>query len=259
MAEQTSRKVRAATARSRRIGIPVAVASLLALAGVAQGAWRVYDSRVEDAVKDVKTEVRNLRDDVRPQWNSGGNQGAYNPYAGRQKDYDLVSGVTRDEKYGMKAKCGAEDAALTGNQLWQVPVLPDSGQLTGSQLKTLNEDICQRLIAAENRRFQQVLNTMSRIKQRNDALKRLAENRASIGEAGELDASSNNLQMSIADAQVEIQYMQATIAAYDSLIVTLKQSQDSVANIALNGKNETDETIRRAALVTAIAAASIID
>ena len=78
---------------------------------------------------------------------------------------------------------------------------------------------------------------VSRIRQRNEALKQLAGNRASVGEKGELDVSSNNLEMSIADAQVEIQYQQSTIAAYDSLIATLKDSQNSVADRTMNGKN----------------------
>ncbi len=241
--------------RSRRAGLLFAVIYLLALGGVAQGAWRVYDRQVHEAVKDVKKEVADFRADVKPKWSSAAG-GTRNPYTGRQKDYDLPSNVAREEKYGMKAKCG-EEATFSGAEIWKVPALPAENAIVGSGLTELNTEICQRLVAAENRRFQQVMNTMSRIKERNDALKALAENRSSIDEKGEIDANTNNLQLSIADAQVEIQYMQATIAAYDSLIATLKQSQDTVANRTMNGKNEAAEAIRMTALVAAIEAAKL--
>lgn len=246
-------------ARSNRLGVFLVVAAVFTVAGVAQGAWQVYDRQVHEAVKDVKEEVSELRQDVRPAWNSGGNAGAYNPYAGRQKDYALVTTVTRDEKYGVKAKCGVDDGSYTGDALWQVPLIPETGELSSAQLTQLNKDVCQRLVAAENRRFQHMVETMARIKQRNDALRQMAERRASITEAGELSASDNNLQMSIADAQVEIQYMQATLAAYDSLIVTLNQTQSSIADVAINGDNTVEQSMRRAAITAAITAAAMAD
>ncbi len=241
--------------RSGRVGLFFALVYLLALGGAAEGAWRVYDRQVHQAVKDVKEEVNEFRRDTRPQWSSAAG-GTHNPYTGRQKDYDLVADVTRDENYGMEAKCGSA-ATFSGTELWKVPALPAKNSLGGAGLGALNTGICQRMVAAENRRFKAVMDVMSRIKQRNDALKKLAENRSSIAEKGEIDASDNNLQLFIADTQIEIQYMQATVAAYDSLIVTLKQAQDSVADQTLNGTNEGAESIRKAALIAAIAAASI--
>lgn len=247
-----------AKSRSRRAGLLFAVVYLLALGGMAQGAWRVYDRQVHESVKDVKEEVNELRKETRPQWNNGAG-GTYNPYTSRQKNYTLTDfeSVTRDENYGMEAKCGGT-ATFAGTELWKVPALPVQGAPGGANLSALNKEVCQRLVAAENRRFQQVIDMMSRVKERNDALKALAESRTSIEEKGDIDASSNNLQMSIADAQIEIQYMQATISAYDSLIATLKQSQDTVANRALNGENETAEATRMISLVAAIEAASLL-
>ncbi len=219
----------------RRLGMLAVV--VLGIAGTAQAAWLVYDERVETAVKDVKQEVHEFRADVRPAWNKGGNNGAYNPYNGRKKDYDLPDGdtITREETYGMEARCG-QTRTFSGDELWKLPELPAKGS-EATNLADLNTEVCQRLVAAENRRFKAIMGMVSRIRQRNEALKQLAGNRASVGEKGELDVSSNNLEMSIADAQVEIQYQQSTIAAYDSLIATLKDSQNSVADRTMNGKN----------------------
>jgi hypothetical protein len=246
MIKKTSR-LPAPQSRTRRAALLFATAYLLALGGTAQGDWRVEDRKVAEHLKK-------LREEIKPQRTTASG-GAFNPYTPRAKDYDLVANVTRDEDYGMEARCG-ETKAFAGVELWKVPPLPASGGV-GANLTQLNTEICQRMVAAENRRFQQVLNMMSRIKERNDKLKTMAQNRSGIREKGEIDVSTNNLQMSIADAQVEIQYMQATIAAYDSLIATLKQSQDSIADRTLNGKNNAAEEVRKAALIAAIGLAAI--
>jgi len=242
----------------RRLGLLAIV--VLGIVGTAQAAWMVYDERVETAVKDVKQEVHEFRADVRPAWNRGGNQGAYNPYTGRTKDYDLpnADSIVRDETYGMEAKCG-EVRTFAGDTLWQLPALPPKGS-EATNLGSLNTEVCQRLVAAENRRFKAIMGMMSSIRQRNDALKQLAERRASIAEKGELDASGNNLQMSIADAQVEIQYQQSTIAAYDSLIATLKDSQNSVADRTMNGTHTgTADAVRMAALEASLQGLSLFE
>jgi hypothetical protein len=248
MIKKTSR-LSAPKSRTRRAALLFATIYLLALGGTAQGDWYVLDRQVRD-------EVKGLRSDIKPQRTTASG-GAFNPYTPRAKDYDLVADVTRDENYGMEARCG-ETKTFSGAELWKVPPLPAAGGVGGANLTQLNTEICQRMVAAENRRFQQVLNMMSRIKERNDKLKTMAENRSGIDSKGQIDVSTNNLQMSIADAQIEIQYMHATIAGYDSLIATLKQSQDSIADRTLNGKDDAAESVRRTALTAAIAAASII-
>ncbi|TXH65700.1 MAG: hypothetical protein E6Q88_13460 [Lysobacteraceae bacterium] len=247
----------AASKQSRRkFGVWTIAVAGLALAGVAQGAWLVYDRAVEHAVDTVgekvdKTteKVEEFRKQSQPQWSKAGN--AYDPFSGRKSDYVLPEDVDPDPKRNMATKCG-ETRTFSGNQLWEVPEVPPPSALTPVDLKAQQMDICQRLVAAENMRFNQMMKTMQRIKQRNEALKGLAQVRADIEQSGQLDANSNNLHMFVADAQVEIQYLQATVAAYDSLIVNLKQAQDMLAERGLNGKNPIASAARLAALQLAI-------
>ncbi len=247
----------------QRLTIVATTFWLLVLASAAQGAWLVYDRRVETAVNDVKTEVTSVKNEVKkfreqsqPQWNSGGNSGTYNPFTGRTQQYDTLDNVTRSADQGMRTKCGAVHS-FTGTDVWAIPDIPDT-EINSAQLSAYRTEVCQRIVSAENLRFDQILKVMQRIKQRNEALKTLAQNRSSIEEGGQLDANTNNLQMFTADSQVEIQYMQATVVAYDSLVVSLKQSQDLVGDRALNGKETTGEQFTRlAALTTAIQAVQL--
>jgi Mg2+ and Co2+ transporter CorA len=239
------------------ISAGLALPLVIGVIGVAQGEWRVNDKEVREHTKKIKEEVIEVRKEIRPAWNKGGNEGAYDPYKNRTKNYKPIEdSVTRNANQGMQARCGAV-AVFNDADIWKVPDVPAT-DMASAQISALRTELCQRTVNAENKRFEQLLHIMSRMKQRNDALKRMAERRSQIAEIGQLDASTNNLEMFIADSQVEIQYMQATLASYDSLISTLKQTQDIVADRALNGKQTGPEQgMRVAALTTAIQAAKL--
>lgn len=254
---------RARTARSGFVALVCAVGALLALP--AQAAWLVSDTRAQRILENIRDDQRNggsmyeltedFRDKEQPtsaKWTNTSNGGIYRPYSERTDNaryaYDMLGNLTnmnnRADDYGMAARCG-ETASVTDSDLWSPPPVPSAGGGGlgglggggGSDPIDAQKTICQRTVVAENRRFNETRKMMFRIQQRNTALKRMSDARSNgrFDDSGKLAAESNNLQMFIADADVEIQYGQAVIAAYDGQINSLQRAQNLQAKRALNG------------------------
>ena len=260
---------RARTVRSGLVALACAAGALLTLP--AQAAWLVSDTRAQEILRQIQTNTDNtvkriedFRDKEQPKWSGGGNT-TYNPYtkwdsdATKYKYTYMQAGTERDEQLHMKLKCNVESPqTYTDQTLWQVPEVGGGGlggELgggAGGGVKAKQDEICMRLVAAENRRFKEIIAMMNRIQQRDQALKQLAQNRGSISESGQLAVNSNNLLLFIADSQVEIQYGQARIAAYDSLINSLNLANDVNANEAINGDSALGSVTRLAALKAAL-------
>lgn len=274
-----------ARAPRRRLHGRTALAVALLLGGMGSAwAWKsVHDAINHNVLQQIREETRATKEnagktedavkeaarEAAPQWTAGGNRGAYDPYAERKDEktygYADMEGVERAQTLNMQARCGASQN-FSDKALWQVPEVGGTSGGTGGTggaasgdggggggLDAVQRQSCMRLVAAENLRFNEILKMHARIKQRNKALKALAERRGEIDEAGQLAVSDNNLQMFVADSQVEIQYIHATIAAYDSLIASLKQSQDLNARQALVGEpGEAATSARLASLEAAL-------
>jgi hypothetical protein len=249
------------------VRIAVGVFGLLLVAGMAQAAWRVYDQRVESAVKNVKDEVKALRDDLKPRWQGhGGAHYPYQNYADPYKEYNQADSIAeRPINEGATARCGSSASQTFNDQtIWKIPadaLRPKDTPLNDAALNTLRGQLCAQLVAAENMRFRALAETMKRMKQRNQALKLLTENRSNIEYAGQRDDNTNNLQAFIADSQMEIQHLQLTVAAYDSLIASLKGHQDNLAERVLNGEQDPIASgVRLTALgVNALAVDAVFD
>ena len=240
---------RARTVRTGAIAI-VCAAGALAAALPAQAAWLVSDTEAQRILRQIEQHTssdglyeltRDFRDKEQPngKWNGTGHRGSYKPYTSSKREgadygYDMLA-VTlnnRSRTEGMQEKCRTTTATdVPDNELWQPAPLPT----TGSDPQADQLVICRRLVVSENLRFNEYRRMLQRIKDRNDALKRMSDQRTDFSDSGTLSADSNNLQMFIADSQVEIQYSQAVIAAYDAQIVRLKEARDMQAQRALDG------------------------
>lgn len=253
---------RARTVHPGFVALACAAGVLLTLP--AQAAWLVSDreaqrilERIQTNTRDTVERIEDFRNKEQPKWSGGGNKGAYDPYQKRGTDtkyaYTYMNEPTRAETLSMEAKCGKTNT-FNDKDLWEVPAVPTGGGGEigaiggGGGIKGYQDEVCTRLVAAENRRFNEIVKMMNRIKQRDEALKTLAENRGSNVESGQIAVSNNNLLMFIADSQVEIQYAQARIAAYDSLINSLNLANDLNANNAINGNSALGSAVRLAAL-----------
>ncbi len=204
----------------------------------------------------IEVESKGIRADMKPNW-SGSGLGTSRGYdlVGSTTTYDTLATVgTRSATHNMEARCG-EDKIFVGDDLWEFNEADSLFATIGAK----HLDLCQRIVAAENARFNQVIKGMKRVKERNDELLEIGRYRASINDMGQLAVSSHSLDMLMADAQVEDQYTKATIAAYDSLIASLKQSQSLVGDEIINGEQSLAASgIRMAALEAAIQASAII-
>lgn len=249
---------RARTVRSGLVALACAAGALLTLP--AQAAWLVSDTRAQEILRQIQTNTNNtvlrledFRDKEQPngKWANTSNGGIYRPYTARTDNtryaYDMLGNLTnmnaRPDNYGMEARCGAPAASVSDSDLWSPPPVPGGGGGLGglggggSDPLAAQKQICQRTVVAENRRYNETRKMLFRIQQRNEALKRMSDARSNtrFDDSGKLAAETNNLQMFIADAEVEIQYGQAVIAAYDGQISALAQAQNLQAKRALNG------------------------
>jgi hypothetical protein len=270
----------------KRLKRAALVIFVLGVSSAAQthSAWLVSDRTAQGRLNDIKSNTRNIerdtgkitdqltttnknlaqieveskgiRADMKPNW-SGSGLGTSRGYdlVGSTTTYDTLATVgTRSPTHNMEARCGV-DKTFVGDDLWEFNEVDSLLATVGAK----HLDLCQRIVAAENARFNQVIKGMKRVKERNDELLEIGRYRASINDMGQLAVSSHSLDMLMADAQVEDQYTKATIAAYDSLIASLKQSQSLVGDEIINGEQSLVASgIRMAALEAAIRASAII-
>jgi hypothetical protein len=218
--------------------------------------WQVHDRASYQVLQEIKRETEKTKDNVkafddqtRPKFDKTSNGSRYNPYKARSNatkfSYglidDLSKATTRADNFGVEAKCG-QGAMATKAEIWQDPKIPASGALGavggGGNPVEAQKSNCARVVMAENLRHNELIKAANRIKQRNDALKKMSESSSSMTEQGHVSAEMVNLQMFIADSQVEIQYSQALVAAYDSQIQKLTQANDMQAKQALDGSRD---------------------
>lgn len=259
---------RARTVHPGFVALACAAGMLLTLP--AQAAWLVSDTRAQEILRQIQTNTNNtvqrledFRDKEQPtssKWTNTSNGGIYKPYSSRTDNakysYDLLGNLTnmnnRADDYAMDARCPGSSSggggSVSDSDLWSPPPVPSSGGGLGGiggggggDPIAAQKQICQRIVVAENRRFNETRKMLFRIQQRNEALKRMSDARTNsrFDDSGKLAAETNNLQMFIADAEVEIQYGQAVIAAYDGQISALQRAQNLQAKRALNGPPKT--------------------
>lgn len=251
---------RARTVRSGAIALACAAGALLALP--AQAAWLVSDTRAQQILTEIRNDQRsggsmyrlidedNKRNQPQDHWDETGHRAAYKPYQGKRNSDDdkfgLLANMTdfpaRTMSHGVMEKCQLTTLPpITTRDLFDEPPVP-SVSPTYDPVAEGNK-ICARTVALENLRYVEVRRMMNRIKARNDALKTMSDQRTAMNNAGAVIADTNNLQMFIADAQVEIMYSQALIAAYDSQINALNIAQDVNAKRAMDGPPKTSLSV----------------
>ncbi len=260
---------RARTVHPGFVALACAAGVLLTLP--AQAAWLVSDreaqrilERIQTNTRDTVERIEDFRNKEQPtssKWTNTSNGGIYRPYTARTDDarygYDMLATSklnnvnARADDYGMEARCGpagSGGSSVSDSDLWSPPPVPGGGGGLGGlggggggDPIAAQKQICQRTVVAENRRFNETRKMLFRIQQRNEALKRMSDARTNsrFDDSGKLAAETNNLQMFIADAEVEIQYGQAVIAAYDGQISALQRAQNLQAKRALNGPPKT--------------------
>lgn len=137
----------------------------------------------------------------------------------------------RNEDYGMVESCRGSEGGLTLSALKQMAGIDPEGDIQQQQ-----RQICERIVLAENAKYNQTVDMLKRLRTRAGELKQIEQRRASVGESqGNLEANDNDVARLSAGMQMELDYWEATLAGYDSYIGLLRSDQQRLALLALNG------------------------
>ena len=140
----------------------------------------------------------------------------------------------RPQDYGMEDMCpgpgrGIKDQ-LTSAFRQAMPRL--DGNVVDEQ-----QAICQRLVYAENAKYNESVNMLRTLMQRSREFAQIEGQRDSVSNSpGALAANDNEAYRFVARNQLELDYWQARMKAYDDYVASLKWDQARLAKRALQGK-----------------------
>lgn len=139
----------------------------------------------------------------------------------------------RDESIGVEDEC-PDASGGTGLSLLKLPIsLNRNGDIAAQQ-----SEICKRVVVARNAKFNETVKLLRQLRQRSDEMGQLDQSRASVGTSeGALKANDNDVSRLQARTQMDLDYWQATMTAYDSYIAQLLHDQQTLARAALKGSD----------------------
>lgn len=141
----------------------------------------------------------------------------------------------RKEDYGMVESCRGSKGGLSLAVLKQMAGIDADGDIQEQQ-----RQVCERIVLAENAKYNQTVDMLKRLRTRAEELKQIEQRRAGVGDSqGNLEANDNDVARLSAGMQMELDYWEATLAGYDSYIGLLRSDQQRLALLALNG-NQSD-------------------
>ncbi|QWP79466.1 hypothetical protein J5226_19145 [Lysobacter sp. K5869] len=137
----------------------------------------------------------------------------------------------RDPAYGMEDLCpGARGEGLGGAMSAFNPQLD-------SDLVTEQRRLCQRMVLADNAKYNESVRMLKQLIQRNREFSQVEGQRNQVGESqGKLAANDNETQRFMVRTRMDLDYWQARMKAYDDYIVALQKDQARLARRALEGK-----------------------
>ena len=141
---------------------------------------------------------------------------------------------SRPQDYGMEEMCpgpgrGVRDQ-LTSAFRQTMPRL--DGNVVDEQ-----QAICQRLVYAENAKYNESVSMLRTLMQRSREFAQIESQRDGVRNSpGALAANDNEAYRFVARNQLELDYWQARMRAYDDYVASLKWDQARLARRALQGK-----------------------
>lgn len=119
---------------------------------------------------------------------------------------------------------------------------------------------CIQLVRTENRRYNLVVKTLEKIRERDQEIARLrAESAGASGEQrGLIDRNNNSIAQLEAQHALDVEAAHRTLQAYDALIVTLKSEMGRAAQSAFTDKDQLlGDVVRYGALKLALEGARL--
>lgn len=246
-----------------------AVASLccgLLMAGAAQAQWAVADVEHTIATIEEAEKQKERWEEQKKRWET---QLADAKNVFKTQDMDMTMDFNeRPQNYGMAESCqenkfdkdrpitSAVDTAVSAINSWRPLKLDNSANLKKDML-----DLCKQIVMAQNLKYNETVRLLKLVKQRESEMKKLDDYRQKVGTSqGMLATSSNQLSALSTRMQMDVQYAEAVISTYDSLIASRKLQQEEIGKRILKGGDKTlvSVVLQGAALKGAFAGMSAI-
>lgn len=136
----------------------------------------------------------------------------------------------RASNYGMEDRCPGPPSGLDGLRGQFTAQM--EGDIVKQQLA-----LCQRAVLAENAKYNDSVRMLKLLIRRNNEFGNINTQRDSVGESqGALAANDNEAQRFMIRTQMDLDYWQARMRAYDDYILALENDQSRLARRALEGK-----------------------
>lgn len=153
----------------------------------------------------------------------------------------------RADDYGMTESCRGSKGGLSLSALKQGLGIDPDGDIQRQQLQ-----ICERIILAENAKYNETVDMLKRLRKRADELQQIEQGRAGVGDSqGNLQANDNDVARFSTGMQMELEYWEAMLAGYDSYIGLLRMDQQRLALRAMDGSSKPWGTVIQGAVLKA--------
>ena len=151
----------------------------------------------------------------------------------------------RAEDYGMTDSCRGSDGGLNLSALKQGFGIDLNGDIRQQQLR-----LCERIVLAENAKYNETVDMLQRLRKRSDELKQIESSRSHVGESqGNLEANDNDVARFSAGMQMDLEYWEAMLAGYDSYVGLLRMDQQRLAARAMEGTTKPWGTVMQGAVL----------
>lgn len=154
----------------------------------------------------------------------------------------------RAENYGMADECPEASGVQAGLSLLRQPLQLDMK----GDIKQQQSELCQRIVVARNAKYNETVKILKQLRTRNAEMQKLDQERSTTGtNQGSLDSNNNNTYRLQTRTQMDLDYWQATITAYDAYILACNQDQQRLLKKAMNGTNTTIGAFTQGAVLKA--------
>lgn len=136
--------------------------------------------------------------------------------------------------YGMEDTCPGPGRGIRDQltRAFQQAMPKLDGNIVGEQMA-----ICQRMVYAENRKYNDSVTMLKSLLQRSKEFAQIEQQRDGVSNSqGALAANDNEAYRFVARNQLDLDYWQARMKAYDDYIIALKADHARLAKRALQGK-----------------------
>jgi len=155
----------------------------------------------------------------------------------RPLDYSMAETCPGTKKKGVDlynpdtVVSDAINTATNAISSWNPLKLDSSANLKKDMLT-----LCQQIVTAQNMKYNETIRLLKNIKQRDDELNKVEGYRQRVGTSqGKMATSSNQIGALSARLQMDIQYAETVIKAYDEHIGNLKLDQEKISERILKG------------------------